>query len=356
MNVNQAVKFIADMYFIQQKTGERFAIELVSGPGMGKDAAVEQAGALISRRLGNLPFAIKSFFLTTVEPPDVRGFGLPGTDTDGSTIMSFTKAPWVPRCEDPKHGFVFLNERRQAQPDVAKPSAELLLNGQVGESKLDLTYMVLAASNRESDRSGVNRDLAFIENRRMVINIEPSLDAWCDWAERKGLNPFAIAFAKIKPSLIFADKVPDKAGPFCTPRTFVKTSHLIGELDMDMFTEAAAGYIGEGVAAEFVAFLRVAEELPKWEDIVASPDKVKIPENRIDATYAAMQMVAHRVDAATAKPAFVFLKRLGKEFQVAGLKAVLRRCPQMIQTPDFASWIRENKDLVLAANILEQRK
>ncbi len=355
MNVNQAAQFLADMYFIQQETGERFTVELVSGPGVGKDAAVTQAGTIISKKLAQ-PFGIKSFFLTTVEAPDVRGFGLPGRDTDNSPIMTFTKAPWVPRANDPKCGFIFLNERAQANPDVAKPSAELMLSGQVGESKLDLTYMVVAASNRESDRSGVNRDLAFIQNRICRINIEPSLDSWVDWAERQGLNPFAIAFAKVKPSIIFADKVPDKSGPFCTPRTFVKTSHLIGKLPMDMFTEAAGGYIGEGAAAEFVAFLRVAEELPKWDDIVAAPDKVKIPENRIDATYACMQMVAHRVDATTAKPAFIFLKRLGKEFQVAGLKAVLRRCPQMIQTPDFASWIRENKDLVLAANILEQRK
>jgi len=64
---------------------------------------------------------------------------------------------------------------------------------------------------------------------------------------------------------------------------------------------------------------------------------------------------SHRVEASTAKPAFLFLKRLGKEFQVAGLKAVLRRCPTMIQTPDFASWLRENKELVYAANILEKK-
>jgi len=158
----------------------------------------------------------------------------------------------------------------------------------------------------------------------------------------------------VKPSIVFQDTVPEKAGPFCTPRTFCKVSHLIGKLSMELFNEAAAGYIGEGAAAEFVSFLRVAEELPAWEDIVKDPSKVSKPD-RPDATYAVMQMVAHRVDASTAKPAFVYLKRLGKEFQVAGLKAVLRRCPQMVQTADFSSWLRENKDLVMAANVLAPR-
>lgn len=354
MYLNKVIELLVKMYFVQIETKERFAIELVGPPGVGKDAAIEQAAKRIEQKLGS-PFMVRSFFLTTVEPPDVRGFGLPGRDTDGTPIMQFTRAPWAPRANDPQHGYVFLNEYGQAQQDVAKPSAELLLNGRVGETQLPITYMVVAASNRESDRSGVGRGLAFIENRKMRVNIEPHLDSWVEWAETQGLNPFAIAFAKVKPSIIFSDKVPDKSGPYCTPRTFCKVAHLIDRLPMELFTEASAGYIGEGAAAEFTAFLRVAEELPQWDEIVAKPDTVRIPKDRIDAVYAAMQMVAHRVDAQTARPAFTFLKRLSKEFQVAGLKAVLRRCPQMIQTPDFALWLRENKELVMAANLVDRK-
>lgn len=354
MNITQAIDLMVETFTIQQETGERFAIELKSGPGLGKSAAVYQAAEKIARRLGK-PLTVKPFFLTTVEPPDVRGFGLPGRDTDGTPIMQFTKAPWMPRKDDAEFGFVFLDEFGQAQQDVAKPAAELFHSGRVGESQLPITYMVIAASNRESDRSGVGRGLAFIDNRKMSVNIEPDLNAWVDWAERQPIHHAAISFAKVRPNLVFQDKVPEKPGPFCTPRTLCKVSHLIDRLPMDLFTEAAAGYLGEGAAAEFVAHMRVVNELPKWEDIVASPDKVRVPENRIDATYACMQMVAHRVDAITAKPAFVFLKRLGKEFQVAGLKAVLKRCPTMIQTPDFAQWLRDNKDLVYAANVLEKK-
>ena len=101
--------------------------------------------------------------------------------------------------------------------------------------------------------------------------------------------------------------------------------------------------------------MNVVDALPKWEDIVSNPERAKLPENRPDATYAAMQMVAQRVEPHTAKSAFQYLKRMGKEFQVAGLKSVLKRCPAMIQTPDFALWLRENKELVYAANLLEKK-
>jgi hypothetical protein len=351
MTVNQAVALIEEVYFLQINTGVRFAIELIGPPGVGKDDGIAQAAARIAARLAK-PFKVRDFFLTTVESPDIRGFGLPGKDTNGDAIMQFTKAPWAPRANDPEHGFVFLNEFGQASHDVAKPSAELFLNGRVGDTSLPITYMVIAASNRERDRSGVGRGLAFINNRKMEIHVRPDLDSWVDWAERKGINPFAIAFAKFKPNVIFGDEVPEKPGPFCTPRTFCKVAHMIGTLPIDMFTIAAQGYMGAGAGAELVAFLRVAEELPKWEEIVKDPEKVRIPKERVDATYAAMQMVAHRVDPSTAKPAFTFLKRLGREFQVAGLKAVLRRCPTMVQSPDFAAWLRENKELVMATNLL----
>jgi hypothetical protein len=366
MYINQAKDLIKKLFRLQIETGERFSIEIVSGPGLGKSAIIKQAADELAREWGK-PVGCKPFFLTTVEPPDVRGFGLPGKDDDGGLIMQFTKAPWMPRKSDPEYGFLFLDEFGQAQSDVAKPAAELLLNGRVGESVLPITWMVIAASNREKDRSGIHKSLAFIENRKMRIEIQPHVDSWVEWAEsierdsagnivRDCINPWAIAFAKFKPALVFADSVPDKAGPFCTPRTLCKVAHLIGQLPMELFMEAAGGYMGQGAAAEFVAFLRVAEQLPKFDEIVADPEKCRLPEkDRPDAQYATTQMIAHRVDKKSAVSAFKYLRRMPKEFQVSGLKATLRRCTEMVQTPDFAQWLRDNKDLVMAANVLERK-
>lgn len=353
MYIDKAKELIKQVFRTQIETGERFSVELVSGPGLGKSAIVAQACEELAAEWGE-PVTCKGFFLSTVEPPDVRGFGLPGKDTDGTLLMQFTKAPWMPKKNDAKYGIVFLDEFGQAQSDVAKPAAELLLNGKVGESELPIEWLVVAASNREKDRSGVHKSLAFIENRKMRIEIKPNLEPWVVWAEQNDINPFAIAFAKWKPGLVFQDAVPDKSGPFCTPRTLCKLSHLIGKLDMDLFTEAAGGYIGEGAGAEFVAFLRVADSLPKFEDIVADPKKTPVPGgDRPDAQFATVQMIAHRVDKKTAIAAFQYLKRMPKEFQVSGLKAALRKSPDMVQTTEFAQWLRENRELVTAANAVD---
>ena len=353
MNIRQAKELIKSLYKRQVETGNRFTVELESGPGLGKSEMIAQIAEELGEEM-KVPFACLDFFLNSKEAPDIGGFGLPSKDEDGAAVMSYTRAPWMPKKNDPKHGILNLDEFRQSAHDVQKPSAELLLKGRVNDSWLPITYMVIAASNREKDRSGVQRELMFVTNRRMLIKITPDLDSWVDWAERKeDIHWAAIAFAKHKPGLIFQDTVPEKAGPFCTPRSFVQMSYLIEQLPMALFTEAAAGYIGEGAAAEFTSFLRVVEQLPTFDEIVADPKGCKLPESdRPDAQFATMQMVAHRVDGSTAAPAFNYLKRMPQEFQVAGLKATLKRQPQVLNNADFAKWVKENKALIVNANLL----
>lgn len=371
MKINEAKDLIKGNLKRAVEKGIYIATELQSGPGMGKSAINEQAACEMSVEL-NRPVAYIPFFLSTVEPPDVRGYGVPTKTAEGKMRMVYTEAPWMPGGEIgfiaeggkmrratkadpvPPCGIVNLDEFRQAGLDTQKPAAELFLNRRVGESHLPQHYIVTACSNRESDRSGVQRELAFITNRRMVISIEPNCEAWVTWAEKNRIHPLATAFALAKPGIVFADKVPEKPGPFCTPRSLVAASHLIGELDMGTFTECAVGMIGTGAATELVAFLRVAEQLPKFEDIVKDPKNTPVP-NRPDASFAAVQMITHNVSAKTAVAAFTYLTRMSKEFQVAGLRGTFNRVPQVVQSQDFAAWLRDNKQLVMAANLVGKK-
>ena len=70
---------------------------------------------------------------------------------------------------------------------------------------------------------------------------------------------------------MLSDKVPEKPGPFATPRSICRLSPYIDTMSMEMFTEFAAGMIGEGSAAQYIAHLRVVDELPSYAEIVAHP-------------------------------------------------------------------------------------
>ena len=55
--------------------------------------------------------------------------------------------------------------------------------------------------------------------------------------------------------------------------------------------------------------------------------------------YATVRMVAANVDAETAVSAFKYLGRLPAEFQATALRHAVRRTPQIVQHPEFATWL-----------------
>lgn len=383
MHLLHAEQYLLKMFKTRQ------AIELRSSPGVGKSSVVEQVAAkLSSRQYLDQPVACMTFMLATIEPPDVRGYMIPTKRTNEETgaveyHSTFSLPPLIPTpgvfansrsaykvykdgelVEDghdgvPDHGIVFLDERAQAAHDVQKPAADFMLNKRVGQHALPDGWTVWAASNRTSDKSGVNRDLAFLTNRMCVIEIDAHLDSWVNWAERRGVHPMAIAFAKHKPGLIFEGTVPDKPGPFATPRSLVFAIEALQALSPDpdamelptdgLSVEAASGWMGDGAASEFLSFMRIAGDLPSFDDIVDDPEGTPVP-TRPDVVLALSQMIAHRTDESSAGPVFKFVNRLPREFQVATLQSTLRKCPSVIVNEDFSAWLQKNKELVLAAN------
>lgn len=353
MNIKQAKELLK--YMLRRAIAGKpvQAIHFIGGPGCGKSQIHEQAVAEVAAEIGQ-SVDLLTMILSTVEQPDVRGYLMPGKDAQGRLVSQFTLPPLALGLDAAQYGIEFLDEFDQASADVRKAASEFILNRRIGDYQLPPGWIVTSASNRESDRSGVGKSLAFLDNRRIIIYITAMLNPWVEWAESQGVHPLAIAFAKIRPGLVFQDKVPDKPGPFCTPRTLCMMAQHIDQLQPEMFMEVAMGLIGEGTAAEFTAFLRVASELPSYEEIIANPEKVPVP-SKPDAQYAAMQLIAHRVDPKTAPKAFKYLTRMPEEFQVAGLKATFRKTPQMLQSTEFAEWARNNRKLVLAAAAVDNR-
>ncbi len=353
MKINDAEKLLVVLLQVAIEKGEYICPRLLSSPGMGKSTVVKSAARLMTKRLGEL-VGCKVVRLCEVEQPDVKGYGLPPQGNIATSKMEFSLPFWaVDEKKDGRYGYLFLDEQPQANDDVNKVAAELMLDRRVGDYQLPPGWIVVAAGNREKDRSGARKTMTFIQNRIMDIEIEPNKDALVDWMEKNNIHHSIISFTEAHPAVVLSDKVPDKPGAFCTPRSICRLSPFIDTMSMEMFTECAAGMIGEGSAAQFVAHLRVVDQLPSYAEIVAHPSKCKVPE-RPDAAYATMRMISHNIDKDTAIQAFEYLSRMGQEFQASALRHTVRRTPQIVQHPQFAIWLRNNKKLLEAANLMDK--
>lgn len=351
MKLDKAIDLLCVLMDVAVETGEYACVRLLSGPGLGKSSGVRQAADKLSKKYGK-KCGVKLVRLCEVEQPDVKGYGIADV---ANRKMIFTDPYWaIDPAVDGDFGFVFFDEQPQSADDVNKVWSEIADQRRVGDYKIPDGWLVVSAGNREGDRSGARKTMMFIQNRIVDIEITPDKDTLVNWMEKNKIHHSIISFTEAFPAKVLLDKVPEKNGPFCTPRSLCRLSPYIDVMSKEMFTEYAAGAIGEGTAAEFVAHLRVVDELPSYHQIITNPMKTKVPD-RPDAIYATVRMVAHNVDAESAMAAFKYLGRLPAEFQATALRHSVRRTPKIVQHPEFAAWLRANKQLIEAANLVDSK-
>ena len=238
MKINKVINLLGILMDVALTKQEYACVRLLSGPGLGKSSAVRQAAAMLSKKYGK-KCGVKLVRLCEVEQPDVKGFGLADVP---ARRMIFTDPFWkIDPAVDGEFGFVFFDEQPQAADDVNKVWAEIADQRRVGDYHIPNGWLVVSAGNREGDRSGARKTMMFIQNRIVDLEIDPDKDSLVDWMEKNGIHHSIISFTEAFPGKVLADKIPEKNGPFCTPRSLCKLSPYIDMMPMDMFTEYAAG-------------------------------------------------------------------------------------------------------------------
>jgi hypothetical protein len=339
------------------------SIELLSAPGRGKSEFVRDFVREQSEIDGE-EWGMTTLMLATQNPTDLGGlqFKAERVWEDGTKVaVSDPTLPlWmITNTGKPAHmykrGVLFLDEFGQAEADTKRAAAELLLNRRVGKWQLPDGWSVVAASNRASDRSGVTKNFDFVINRRIAIDITDDLASWEDWAWKVGLHPSFIAFGKSNPETVFQDGVPDKQRPWCTPRSLVMLERLFtrmlgahGQLPTDeVAVELASGLIGAGEAAQFMAHVKLGNEMPSVEEIKADPKGCKVP-TAPDGQMLVCYTLAAAVTEKDVDPIITYVERMPKEFTVTFAKAACRRNTKLVTTRAFSDWAMRNASLMAA--------
>jgi hypothetical protein len=348
----------------------RISTHLESPPGVGKSDFVDDLVAWLNKRDGEGTWGLATCFLATFTPTDLLGYMVPTkvTNPDGTQSLAsvFTTPSWMmtqPSKEYPhgrhintfQRGIVFLDEWSQADGDTKKAAAQLKLKGQVGPHKLHDGIAVISAGNRKDDRSGVTKEFDFVINREQRISIHPDFQSWENWAVAHGVMPLTIAFAQQNPQIVFEDKVPTEQGPWTTPRSLCMVDKLLqvkmarngGEIpETPEVSEQLMGIMGAG-AAQYMSYIKIQREMPKYAEIVKNPGGVKVP-NKPDAQMLVCYQLAHDVKEKDAGPVIEYIERLPKEFAVTFATTACRKNVNLVSTPAFDKWARNNSSLMAA--------
>lgn len=328
-----------------------------SAPGRGKSTVMEELPQYLGNLLGkNLGLVVVSG--PNLQPGDTVGFGVPKHNADGTSEMVFTR-PFFWRTDEGKWleeydgGIIFVDEADKMDVDIKKVMGEMALSGRCGPHRLPKGWVVWMAGNRQGDRSGSTKELDHLINRRLEIDVTDDLAGWEEWAIKNGVHHAFITFAMQNAGIVFSADVPEKQGPFCTPRSLVNLSRVMvalagnsGDIPTnDDAVETAAGMIGQAAAAQLFATLRLELELPKPEVIAANPKQAKIPGDP-GAQMLACYKLAALADDRTLAPFIAYIERLPADFVVTFGKALCGRSPLFAVKPPMLDLAKRNSALL----------
>lgn len=229
-------------------------------------------------------------------------------DKDTGTLKEYTGGMW--RMDSPKPKIILLDEFMKAPKNMKLIFNRMLLERSIGNVPLPVGSIVFGTSNNEEE--GLGDSMKSHEGNRicMIQMLKPTADEWLeDWANNNNINPLLKSFVKTTPQTFASYKEkgqeenpyiyqPMKAQvSFASPRSIAKTSRMIDNMDnlyqpmkddtedyikeqnRQILLSLMAGTVGDSFAGDFVATLDLAHTLPKWEDVIGSPETTNIPDN-----------------------------------------------------------------------------
>lgn len=303
--INHLLKVVTHVHQAPTDVAKKYAPKvLVGDPGIGKtEMAVQKFMALadtLSTEERPVECHIETPLVSGFTETDVRGFPFPQKiERNGETRLiavwaeSSIIAPlWGAHDRIVASGktpliILFFDELFQTPDGVMKPLGQIFNEHRIGPHSLPPRTIMFAASNLMSNRTGVMRQMPHVTNRLSIVRVSLCLPTWKAWAVREGVHYTYTSFVQRNPQLVTAGPPAEPNEPFATIRSLTNASrfhslfpdpHQPQMLDcsLDMAHELA-GYMGTAVATQFVSHARTGAELPSLDDIMADPDRCRIP-------------------------------------------------------------------------------
>lgn len=305
-------------------------------PGVGKSQLVAQAAAQNN-------MALRDIRAVLLDPVDLRG--LPRITENGETVWC---APaFLPGPQDEAHGVLFLDELNAAPPLVQTACYQLILDRRIGEYRLPDGWSVVAAGNREGDRSVVYRMPAALANRMVHLTVDVDSDDWQHWAENNGIREDIRAFLRFRPRLLHDFDPHSDETAFASPRSWAAASRILDAAPPAPVTdELLRGALGSGASRELLGYLARRQELPDPEQILAAPETAPVPYDPADMC-AVCDVLARHASPEQMAAVACYAERLPAEYGVLLMRDAARRDPRIVEGAPFARWAEHHAEVLL---------
>jgi hypothetical protein len=312
---------------------QRLPVLITSAPGCGKSDIVEQVAIDSGAELILSHPAV-------ADPTDAKGLPWPVKGADEATFLPFGELARALKATKPT--VWFLDDLGQATPAVQASFMQLILARRVNGHILPPHVTFIAATNRRTDRAGVSGILEPVKSRfATIVELAPSVDSWSQWAFTTGFIPATlIAFLRFRPDLLSDFKPNADMTNSPMPRTWASLAKLEAlQLPQAVELAAMAGAVGEGPAAEYIAFRKMFQALTSVDAILLDPHGAKLPTNQNERYAIVTALASKATEQNIARIGIIatrFMDAGAGEFAALLMRDALRRYPKLQYTPDFS--------------------
>lgn len=268
--------------------------------GIGKSSVVREIAKEIAKE-NNLKFTERDINntdkfgfidirISQLEPSDLRG--LPNINKDDKTT-EWLIPDWLPKNPESK-GILFFDELNLSPPSIQGVAYQLILDRKIGNYVLPEGWLVLSAGNGIDDKCNVFDMSNALKNRLSHSELDiPTADDWIDWGLNNDIDNRILSFIKFKPSALFKYDEKNQDNAFPTPRSWAFCNRLIkGKENLKLLQILASSVVGEGIAREFIAFLKLQNKID-LNKILENPESVQNIEE-IDLKYVLLGTIAEK--------------------------------------------------------------
>lgn len=330
------------------RAGER--VLLAGPPGIGKTARIEAIALDCGRKVVTMRASLS-------ERVDFGGALVPDTRAGLTRALPLETLHRLQTTTEPT--LLFLDDLGQAPIDVQAALMRLFDPGALSQDVL-----IWGATNRPGDAAGVTRlceplrsrfALAFSiatpkavpENTAgtMLGTWSEEVTAWCDWALDQGAPPELIAWHRSTTgrTLYAWEPSADPSVRWPDYRSWATVIRLTQAGLSDLTTLCAT--IGRAAATEYLAFARLADQLPTPDQVWMDPMGARVPEDP-SGLYLIAAMLAAAAQPNNARALIQYLSRCPRVYGALIARDAYRRLGAKLSgSREWCEWFTTNQEL-----------
>ena len=258
---------------LEESYGTNVPLMVHGTMGIGKSRAMKEFARAKAEELG-LPFSCDpkdvnnekvflylEFIAHLMDVGEMKGIIFPSEDRKRAEILPLGVFP------SKGQGILFFDEVNLASPSVMNNLYQVFLNRRIGTTTIPKEYKIFAAGNTDSDAANIYDMPAPLRDRMLHVELTcPSVKEWVEnYARPRGIDPRVVNYLLYKRDYLHTWDEDKDQMVFATPRSWEVVSCLLGGKKTSDITNRRTGLIqiasavGEGIATDMIAFLKLTE-------------------------------------------------------------------------------------------------